>query len=125
MHINQKARKEAESQSAKNNTLRNVVMADIIDFYNNPVKNIKKELADKEKELERTKKELAFFRHVYSISTSVADLLKLQLADLETNVVLLQGHLKLVGDNIKNLQSKLEHADKMRSQVIVDPPKKK
>ena len=97
-------------------------MADIINFHDNPVKNIKKELEEKEKELDRTKKELAFFRHVYSATISVADLLKLQLADFQSNVILLEGHLRLVDDNIKTIQTKLNQIDKMRSQVVTDPP---
>lgn len=100
-------------------------MADIINFYDNPVKNIKKELEKKEQELERSQKELAFFRHIYSATTSVADLLKLQLADLKSNVVLLEGHLKLVSNNLSTLQSKIDQIDKMRGQVITDPPPKK
>lgn len=100
-------------------------MADIINFHDNPVKNIKKELEEKEKELDRAKKELAFFRHVYSATTSVADLLKLQLADIQSNVVLLKGHLHLVDDNLKNLQTKLNQIDKMRGQVVTDPDGKK
>lgn len=100
-------------------------MADIINFHDNPVKNIKKELAKKEKELEKSQKELAFFRHVYSATTSVADLLKLQLADLKSNVTLLEGHLRLVNDNLNGLQSKIDNIDKMRGQVITEPPKNK
>ena len=100
-------------------------MADIINFYDNPVKNIKKELEKKEQELERSQKELAFFRHIYSATTSVADLLKLQLADLKSNVVLLEGHLKLVSNNLSTLQSKIDQIDKIRGQVITDPPPKK
>lgn len=100
-------------------------MADLINFFDNPVKNIKKELDQKQKELERTQKELSFFRHVYSATISVADLLKLQLADLKSNVVLLEGHLKLVNDNLDSLQTKISQIDRMRSQVVTDPPKDK
>lgn len=103
-------------------------MADIIDFHKNPVTNIKKDLKKKEKELNRAKEELAFFKRIYSATASTGDLLKLQLADLESTLTILQGHLGLVQQNIKNLKSKLAQLDNAKSQIYVvpldDKPKK-
>jgi len=97
-------------------------MADIIDFHKNPVTNIKKDLKKKEKELNRAKEELAFFKRIYSATSSTGDLLKLQIADLESTLTILQGHLGLVQQNIKNLKSKLAQLDNAKSQIYVVPP---
>jgi len=97
-------------------------MADIIDFHKNPVTNIKKDLKKKEKELNRAKEELAFFKRIYSATSSTGDLLKLQLADLESTLTILQGHLGLVQQNIKNLKSKLAQLDNAKSQIYIVPP---
>lgn len=99
-------------------------MGDIINFHDNPVKNIQKELDKKEEELARVKNELVFFKHLYSATDSVSELLKLQIADIKSNVILLEGHLKLVHENLSNLQSKLDNIDQMKSKVTIDPPKK-
>jgi len=97
-------------------------MADIIDFHKNPVTNIKKDLKKKEKELNRAKEELAFFKRIYSATSSTGDLLKLQIADLESTLTILQGHLGLVQQNIKNLKSKLAQLDNAKSQIYIVPP---
>lgn len=97
-------------------------MADIIDFHKNPVTNIKKDLKKKEKELNRAKEELAFFKRIYSATSSTGDLLKLQVADLESTLTILQGHLGLVQQNIKNLKSKLAQLDNAKSQIYIVPP---
>lgn len=103
-------------------------MADIIDFHKNPVTNIKKDLKKKEKELNRAKEELAFFKRIYSATASTGDLLKLQLADLESSITILQGHLSLVQQNLKNLKAKLTDLDDAKSQIYIvpsdDKPKK-
>lgn len=100
-------------------------MANIIDFHKNPVTNIKKDLKKKEKELNRTKEELAFFKRIYSATASTGDLLKLQLADLESSITILQGHLGLVQQNLKNLKAKLAELDNAKSQIhIMTPPDK-
>ncbi len=103
-------------------------MADIIDFHKNPVTNIKKDLKKKEKELNRAKEELAFFKRIYSATASTGDLLKLQLADLESSITILQGHLGLVQQNLKNLKAKLTDLDDAKSQIYIvpsdDKPKK-
>ena len=103
-------------------------MADIIDFHKNPVTNIRKDLKKKEKELNRVKEELVFFKRIYSATASTGDLLKLQLADLESSIVILQGHLGLVQQNLKNLKSKLAEIDNAKAQIHIipspDKPKK-
>ena len=102
-------------------------MADIIDFHKNPVTNIKKDLKKKEKELTRVKEELAFFKRIYSATASTGDLLKLQLADLESSITILQGHLNLVQQNLKNLKAKLTDLNDAKSQIYIispDKPKK-
>lgn len=99
-------------------------MADIINFHDNPIRNLKKELDQKEQELARANNELIFFKHLYSATTSVSELLKLQVADIRSNLVLLEGHLKLVNENLVNIQTKLDNVDKMKNQIITDPPKK-
>lgn len=97
-------------------------MADIIDFHKNPVTNIKKDLKKKEKELNRAKEELAFFKRIYSATASTGDLLKLQLVDLESSITILQGHLNLVQQNLKNLKAKLAELDNAKSQIYIVPP---
>lgn len=99
-------------------------MADIINFHDNPVKNIQKELGQKQEELDRANNELAFFKHLYSATASVSELLKLQVADIKSNIVLLEGHLKLVHENLTNLQTRLDNVDQMKNRVVTDPPKK-
>lgn len=99
-------------------------MADIINFHENPVQNIQKKLNTKQKELDRANNELVFFKHLYSATASVSELLKLQVADITSNIVLLEGHLKLVHENLANLQGKLDNIDRMKNQVI-DPNKDK
>lgn len=99
-------------------------MADIINFHDNPVKNIQKELGLKQEELDRSNNELEFFKHLYSATASASELLKLQVADIKSNIVLLEGHLKLVHENLTNLQTRLDSIDQMKSRIITDPPKK-
>lgn len=99
-------------------------MADIINFHDNPVRNIHKELVKKEEELARANNELIFFKHLYSATTSVSELLKLQVADIRSNLVLLEGHLKLVNENLVNIQTKLDNVDKMKNQVVTNKPDK-
>ena len=98
-------------------------MADIINFHDNPVQKIKKELAKKEEELARANHELVFFKHIYSATVSVTELLKLQVVDVRANVMMLESHLKLVTENLANIQQKLDNVDKMKAQVRTDPPK--
>ena len=99
-------------------------MVDIINFHDNPVHNIKKELVKKEEELARANNELVFFKHIYSATTSVSELLKLQVADIRSNLVLLEGHLKLVNENLVNIQTKLDNVDKMKGRIVSEPPNK-
>jgi len=99
-------------------------MADIISFHDNPVKKIQNELEKKIKELDRANEELTFFKHIYSATASVSELLKLQVADIKSNIILLEGHLKLVNENLSNLQNKLDNIDQMKSRVtVIKPPK--
>ena len=94
-------------------------MGKVISFHDNPVVELKKELKQKEQELDRVKHELAFFKTLYSTTNSIGDLLKLQLADMSTNVMLLQGHLNLVQENLSSIKNKIENLDKMKSKVKV------
>jgi len=100
-------------------------MGKIIDFHGSPVANIKKELAEKEKELGTVKQELAFFKRMYSQTVSVSDLLKLEVSDLNANIVILQGHLKLIQDNLGTLKGRLEQVEKQKAQVQLTDPNKK
>ena len=98
-------------------------MGKIISFHDNPVAELKKELKEKEIELDRVKHELAFFKTIYSTTNSIGDLLKLQIADVSTNVMLLQGHLNLVQDNLTAIKNKIENAEQMKNKVrIIDKP---
>lgn len=103
-------------------------MADIIDFHKNPVTKIRKDLKKKEKQLNRVKDELSFFKRIYSTTAATGDLLKLQIADLESSITILQGHLIMVQQNIKNLKLKLADLDSAKSQIHIipspDKPKK-
>ena len=92
-------------------------MGKIISFHDNPVVGLKRELKEKEKELEQAKHELAFFKTLYSTTNAIGDLLKLQLADTTSNVVLLQGHLKLVQENLKSISAKVENLEQMKNKV--------
>lgn len=94
-------------------------MGKIISFHDNPVVELKKELKQKEEELDRAKHELAFFKTLYSTTSSVGDLLKLQLADMTSNVMLLQGHLNLVQENLSSIKGKIETLDQMKNKVRV------
>ena len=94
-------------------------MGKIISFHDNPVVELKKELKEKEVELDRVKHELAFFKTIYSTTNSIGDLLKLQIADIDTNVMLLQGHLNLVKENLMSIKNKIENLDQMKGKVRV------
>jgi len=96
-------------------------MGKLISFHDNPVTELKKELKEKEKQLQQAQHELAFFKSIYSTTHSIGDLLKLQLADLTSNVMLLQGHLKLVQENLNSVRTKLDNLEEMKNRVkIVD-----
>ena len=99
-------------------------MGNIINFHNSPIVDIKKQLLEKEKELEAVKAELIFFKKMYSQTCSVNDMLKLEIADLNSSIVILEGHLKLIQENLKKLQKRLENVDRQRSQVQIFNPKK-
>ena len=92
-------------------------MGKLISFHNNPVVELKKELKEKEQQLKQAQNELAFFKSIYSTTNSIGDLLKLQLVDISSNVMLLQGHLKLVQDNLSSVRSKLESLEQMKNKV--------
>ena len=94
-------------------------MGKLISFHDNPVVELKKELQEKEVLLKQTQHELAFFKSIYSTTNSIGDLLKLQLADLNSNVMILQGHLKLVQDNINSVRTKIDNLDQMKNKVRV------
>lgn len=94
-------------------------MSKIINFHHNPVTNIKKELLDKEKELEQAKQELEFFKRMYSQTASVSDLLKLEVSDLNSSITILEGHLKLIRENLGSLKKRLDQIDKQKAQVQV------
>lgn len=83
-------------------------MAEIINFNSNPYTEIKKELTETQKKLSDTEQELLFFKKVSAVTNSTTDLLKLQIADMESNVMILQGHLKMVTQNLQGIKSKLE-----------------
>lgn len=92
-------------------------MGKIISFHDNPVVELKRELNEKEQQLKQAQNELAFFKSIYSTTSSIGDLLKLQLADLTSNVMLLQGHLKLVQDNLNSVRTKLDNLEQMKNKV--------
>lgn len=83
-------------------------MAEIIDFNNNSYVEIQRELAETQKKLHQTEQELIFFRKVSAVTNSTTDLLKLQIADMESNVMILQGHLKMVTQNLQGIRAKLD-----------------
>ena len=94
-------------------------MSKIIEFHSNPVSELKRQLKDKTDELERIRSELAFFKQIYSSTASIGDLLKLQMADLTANVSLLQSHLGIVQENLKNIKAKIDELEKMRQRIRV------
>lgn len=94
-------------------------MGKLISFHDNPVTELKKELQQKDAQLKQTQHELAFFKSIYSTTNSIGDLMKLQMADLDSNVMILQGHLNLVRDNLDSVRTKIENLDKMKSKVRV------
>ena len=94
-------------------------MGKIISFHDNPVVGLKNELKEKEKELEQARHELAFFKTLYSTTNAIGDLLKLQLADTTSNVMLLQGHLKLVQENLSSINTKIDNLEQMKNKVRV------
>lgn len=94
-------------------------MGKLISFHDNPVTELKKELHEKEEQLKQTQHELAFFKSIYSTTNSIGDLLKLQMADLNSNVMILQGHLSLVQDNLNSVRTKIENLDQMKNKVRV------
>jgi len=94
-------------------------MGKLISFHDNPVTELKKELQEKEAQLKQTQHELAFFKSIYSTTNSIGDLMKLQVADLNSNVMILQGHLKLVQDNLNSVRTKIENLDQMKNKVRV------
>jgi chromosome segregation ATPase len=81
-------------------------MAEIIPF-DSPMIRLKRELEEKEKELQDTKRQLYETRQSISAITSVNELLKLQLHDLTNNIRKLQENLNIVTGNVQLLQSKL------------------
>lgn len=92
-------------------------MGKLISFHGNPVTELKKELNEKEKQLKQAQHELSFFKSIYSTTHSIGDLMKLQLADLTSNVMLLQGHLNVVQDNLNSLRTKLDNLEEMKNRV--------
>ena len=94
-------------------------MGKVISFHDNPVVELRKELQEKEKQLIQARHEAAFFKSIYSSTSSIGDLLKLQLADLNSNVMILQGHLKLVQDNLDSVRTKMENLDQMKNKVRI------
>lgn len=100
-------------------------MTKIIDFHQTPVVALKKELKEKEEQLEAVKNELIYFKRIYSTTVSIGDLLKLQMADVQANVALLQNHLVLVQQNLASIKSKIDELEKMRAriQIMPSPPK--
>jgi hypothetical protein len=94
-------------------------MGKIISFHDNPVVELKKELKEKDVELDRIRHELSFFKTLYSTTNSIGDLLKLQLADMTSNVMLLQGHLNLVQENLMSVRGKIENLDGMKNKIKI------
>lgn len=92
-------------------------MGKLISFHDNPVTELKKELAEQEKKLKQAQRELAFFKSIYSTTNSIGDLMKLQLADLSSNVMLLQGHLSMVQENLNAIRTKMENLEEMKNRV--------
>ena len=81
-------------------------MVEIIPF-DSPMIRLKKELEEKDRELQDTKRQLFETRQSISAITSVNELLKLQLHDLVNNIHRLQENLNTVNTNVQLLQSKL------------------
>jgi len=81
-------------------------MGEVIPF-DNPLSRLRRELEEKEKELQSVKQQLHDTRQSISAITSVNELLKLQLHDLMTNIRKLQESLNIVTGNVQNLQSRL------------------
>ena len=94
-------------------------MSKLINFHDNPVMGLKKELSKKELELEQVHRELAFFKHVYASTSSVGDLLKLQLADITSNISLLESHLTLVQNNLSSVKAKIDQLEQMKSKITI------
>ena len=94
-------------------------MGKIISFHDNPVMRLKKVISEKEIKLEQVQRELAFFKHVYSSTVAVGDLLKLQLADITSNISLLKGHLTLVQNNLSSVRAKIDQLEEMKAKVTV------
>ena len=92
---------------------------DEINFLKKTMQDLKKELQEKETQLQQARHELAFFKSIYSTTNSIGDLLKLQMADLNSNVMILQGHLKLVQENLNSIRTKIENLDQMKNKVRV------
>lgn len=83
-------------------------MAEIIDFNNNSYREIQRELTETQKKLTETQQELIFYKKVSAVTNSTTDLLRLQIADMESNVMILQGHLKMVTQNLQGMRAKLD-----------------
>ena len=94
-------------------------MGKVISFHDNPVKGLKNELSKKEIEIEKIQRELTFFKHVYSSTSSIGDLLKLQLADITSNISLLEGHLSLVQTNLSSVRAKIEQLEQMKTKITI------
>lgn len=81
-------------------------MGEIIPF-DNPLLKLRRELEEKDFELQETKKRLQEAHESISAISSVNELLKLQLHDLLSNITRLQQNLNSVVSNVNMLQSKL------------------
>ena len=97
-------------------------MGKIINFNDSPVNELKKELKKKDDELERIHAELAYFKRIYSTTVSIGDLLKLQVADIHSNISLLQNHLAMVQDILQNVKNKIDQLEKMKARIKTTPP---
>lgn len=94
-------------------------MSKLINFHDNPVMELRNELNKKEIELEELRRELSYFKHIYSSTSSIGDLLKLQLADITSNISLLEGHLTLVQNNLTSVKSKIDQLEQMKSKIFI------
>jgi chromosome segregation ATPase len=81
-------------------------MGELIPF-DNPLVKLRRELEEKEYELQATKEKLLEAHKSISAISSVNELLKLQLHDLLSSITKLQRSLNTVTTNVNMLQSKL------------------
>jgi len=82
-------------------------MAKIIEFEGSPVHKLKRELEEKNKEIEILRQQIRVTTQRLASVISVNDMLKLQINDMQTNLQYLKYQIKNTENNLIVLKSKL------------------